>query len=579
MKSILSIGLICVLFSFVTLARDDGGWSSSGGGETADDKHNPWLIEDFFHRDNPKTWCIQHGGEDNFSLSKIEAKQKIQTSIDLITNQLDKKWPGPNIFSLLGFGSLSFYTTGPIPKELIGKVGDPSAYELLSENYKKNTYKKLATRFLFENNCNDSTDLKFLLGVIEGKEFNYLKDNYSLVRKRKLVAITIRTQYEAGYDFGSSLDTLEGKGFIWIAPDLGVESLLSSKNVHSREPAPNEIWDLDDELINIGSFGSDSKISLDKSAVAPFIPVVLHEIAHAYGIKHKEQERFARPIVYDDMLSHALEVASVDDLMEERALELIVNDGYCMKKTIYNFLKSIGHNENVSPLHTINQKYSIKPSENFDKFRVAYRLPVYPTSLHGEDVSSYYSFPNYLQTNDHHLKDLLSETYAVEIEYGFGKFLLQDDEVSSFVKNSSHNYPSKFKLVKLNNAPIYNKNNPDYKMSLLAEYSISGLSYTSSHVTSIPFEMAFPDFPGSESFEDYYSEAFRTFYSNDISFIFKTEDNVSYSVSLNGRSLSFLNLSSFIRTTIKLRDKLYSLSGHEVESEEFPVPFYLDFLK
>jgi hypothetical protein len=202
--------LFYILLFLITLAPTSfAGSITSSGGNILDDSANPWFLE------NTKDvhYCIEwdrgafHADESQVRSSIAEAFDFWQRA--LRENQEDPPFPGQDA-------------------EPYGRV-------------------RIGTqKFIREEECDDSTELRFQLGVLSPEQAKILAD------PRKYVGAAVRTSYDR--------INMRARGFIYLAADMG--KLRPDAEIFARRP-----WEA------LSGFALKA--------------VLRHEIGHIFGFSHE----------------------------------------------------------------------------------------------------------------------------------------------------------------------------------------------------------------------------------------------------------------------------------------------------
>lgn len=176
------ITVVGVLFTASAYAGG-GGWGSSGG-ELLRDMQNPWWVKNT----SEVRYCIQVD-EKSLSLNVDQIPAMIELAIsywqkefNTFPKYLDESFGYEPLFKLTGVGSQSFKKT----------------------------------------ECDGSEDLRFQFGFGTLTE----EQRKKLVEPRNYVEVAVRTEYDE--------EQLRGKGFIFIASDVGPNAFYSNPNMIER---------------------------------------------------------------------------------------------------------------------------------------------------------------------------------------------------------------------------------------------------------------------------------------------------------------------------------------------------------
>lgn len=203
-------------------------WISSGG-ESFYDAKNPWFLA---HKKSV-SWCLKIDQE-NFSASEEQALQSIQLALNYWKEEFNRGQIGPGKYLHFPLGNNEFI-------------------------YSEGECKDQDLRFLFGSAALSSTERAYL----EKLQNQSGKENEAL---RNYIGVSVRTEYDS--------TQLIGKGFIYIASDLGSQKYLT------RGDLIEKAW-------------SHSRI---------LSWALLHEIGHTFGIPHSGNS-FMSEIFMDQLLS------------------------------------------------------------------------------------------------------------------------------------------------------------------------------------------------------------------------------------------------------------------------------------
>ena len=168
-----------------TSTLSDGGWSSSGGGEFIYDRHNPW-----FMGNEPVKWCINHGGNSNFSLAETDAKSSIEYVLQVFSEQLSyvqdtninnvyynealDSLMCPVAFVDLDASSDPLDKVKGICKDLVrNKLETPPASILKKQKSESKTLLRMSESFVYTSDCS-TADLEFNLGNVNDPKIQLL---------------------------------------------------------------------------------------------------------------------------------------------------------------------------------------------------------------------------------------------------------------------------------------------------------------------------------------------------------------------------------------------------------------------
>lgn len=277
---LLSFTLMAITFSSSLLAGN--GWSSSGGGEYIIDKNNPW----FMGNESVK-WCINYGGEENFSLSLVNSKIEIEKAIEDLSSQIK------SVNSHEGYVPGRKGNGNRWRKCSVVKSESGNGWEDMCDADADSDYElvNLSEKFTFINNCADA-DLEFNLGNYQDEKIQSLISEVGSEKFLKIAGIAIRTNY--------SQETLRAKGFIYIAADKGKQQykgarnlIVSSKNIwNSYELLNPEAPFLENLYTSSGRRDLQDKFKLKFKSytMGRLRPVVAHEFGHVLGFSHNHDK-------------------------------------------------------------------------------------------------------------------------------------------------------------------------------------------------------------------------------------------------------------------------------------------------
>jgi len=400
---LLSLAISALTFSSSLFAGN--GWSSSGGGEYIIDKNNPW-----FMGDEPVKWCINYGGEENFSLSLASSKIEIEKAIEDLSAQIE------SVNSHQGY--VAFRKGNGNRWRKCSVVKQDNKWEDMCEadsNYEGLV--NLSEKFTFINNC-EAADLEFNLGNYQDEKIQSLILEVGSEKFLKIAGIAIRTNY--------SQETLRAKGFIYIAADKGNQQYkgarnlnISSKNIwnsyellNSEAPFPKNLY----ASSGRGDLQDKFKLKFKDYTMGRLRPVVAHEFGHVLGFSHNHDK----------------------NIMDEDYPSNIIADGFVFKG---NYLREskiiskalievdgehrIGYEWDNSRLHPSDKKIELKPTiPNIWEF--LFNIP--KKYKYGGNYSLFFVFDiDHFETKKHHLQVLTFDkdqfeyislqNYKIELTY------------------------------------------------------------------------------------------------------------------------------------------------------------------
>jgi len=303
----LTILLIFSMFASLSFARDDdGGWTSAGGGEFIVDRHNPWFLGD-----GPVSWCISHGGKDNFSLSKEDSKIEIERGIESLLSQLK-----------------------PIYKSILGVVYNQYNNGTFEASYAQDA-NRYSLNYVYKENCSDDVDLVYILGDINHKYAKSLLKKHGEEKFRRMAGIAIRTSYDP--------TQFRAKGFIYIAADKGPLSYSETRNVYINS---STIWDnikKVDPNLRADRF-LHPNIKLKKSAYGPLVAVAAHEFGHTLGYQHSRDWFFSGQDSWASEMNSTYQIPfyvweKPIQIMDQDLPSVVIGNGFIPKTA---FFESVG---------------------------------------------------------------------------------------------------------------------------------------------------------------------------------------------------------------------------------------------
>lgn len=262
------ITLTLFSISFYAFAKgDDGGWSSSGGGEYIINQNNPW-----FMGNETVKWCIDHGGEDKFSLPFNLAKIEVAKGIAILVDQLKIVNTHSSVAHYSSLKNGQFLRTCS-SKNCDGfwDIGDG---EFMSDN------------FTFTPDCSKA-DLEVILGNYNNEKIKNFIAEIGVEKFQRIAGVAMRTEY--------SEDTFKGKGFIYIAADKGEIQYAGARNIVFQSKT---IWDTHKKLnenapvpdvvkTDANTINAILKnLKFKEFTIGVLAPIIAHEFSHVLGFKH-----------------------------------------------------------------------------------------------------------------------------------------------------------------------------------------------------------------------------------------------------------------------------------------------------
>lgn len=268
-------------FSFLLLANSpmnalaksgDDGWSSSGGGEFIINENNPWFIG------NEKVkWCLNHGGDDKFSLNLNDSKMEVERGLNVLISQLKEV----NTHSSV------------IPRSNFGNFNGETTRKTYDQDFPETENTKITDEYEFTGNCEEA-DLEIILGNYEDPKIKTLIEMHGKLKFQYLAGVAIRTSYDT--------EKRRGKGFIYIASDKGELQYRGARNTmfpnktiwdtaakyRTNAPVPHRFsggkqMPFSTELILHDDF---PYLFMKDQVYGTLAPVIAHEFGHTLGLKH-----------------------------------------------------------------------------------------------------------------------------------------------------------------------------------------------------------------------------------------------------------------------------------------------------
>jgi hypothetical protein len=262
-------------------SEEDGGWVWAGGGEHIVNQHNPW-----FMGPTPVKYCIDHGGDELFSLSKERSKITVANAINNLTDQLKSinKHDGYYLGNTINVSNV--LKCGVFVSDSRSFINWGRSCKAATEDAAPNTM-YMSDRFIYTNNC-ENADLEIILGNINNPKIQKLKNNIGTTNFQRIAGVSIRTHY--------SEDSLRGKGFIYIAADKGS---LQYSGDRSKKIMSDNIWNIKQQipeqalfpdniegLTEVTSNATYLGFKLQRYVVGPLEPIMVHELGHIFGFVH-----------------------------------------------------------------------------------------------------------------------------------------------------------------------------------------------------------------------------------------------------------------------------------------------------
>jgi hypothetical protein len=265
------------------LNSETPGWNGAGGGEYITDRNNPW-----FMGTEAVKWCVNHGGEKNFSLSIDDAVFDIHKAFNILTKQVAPIYQERSYPYMMEISDRRLRQVS-LREDLV--CGASMIFPLSPENNSFDEYclntqrhvdefklsKRISINHRYVENCADA-DLEFILGNTEDEKVKKLRSSIGEDKFLKIAGLAFRTEY--------STETLRGKGFIYIAADKGPNAYKGEKGNRFKG---NNIWNQVNELPQDTPVVYGSELFKDRY-MGPFIPVVTHELGHTMGFQHNHKK-------------------------------------------------------------------------------------------------------------------------------------------------------------------------------------------------------------------------------------------------------------------------------------------------
>lgn len=198
------LNLIFLFFSIQTFAG--GGWISSGG-EIFKFDRNPWFVA----KNTPQAKYCLTIDKSSVSASEEQVRNSLLTAINWWKKELFNSKPSgsnnPNVIPL-NRNNNSIFSPGPLTGGGLFQTG-PEQF--------------------IENCINSDLEIKVGFSTLTDEEKQYLQGTNSSSQTNKIysyIGVTVRKEYD--------LKTLKGKGFIYIASDMGPNAYKNSGELISQ---------------------------------------------------------------------------------------------------------------------------------------------------------------------------------------------------------------------------------------------------------------------------------------------------------------------------------------------------------
>lgn len=373
----------------LSFAGEDGGWSSSGGGEFVTNQHNPWFYKKVTDQNKKVTWCISHGGDKNFSITFDQAKKEIETAMKMMAVEIQ---------STFQTNRCLYYNTG------LGRFTTMFCKGASNEP----TGQYLNTNFAFTENCSDKTDLTFILGNPNHANFKEMLKRHGKDKVTKFGGLAVRTSYKVTYD-----KMIESKGFIYIGADRG-EYRYSGVGALLGGGQSRDIWN--DRYL--GETDEDLKhlvhphIDQNKEIATPFLATIIHELGHVYGFQHRPVDPGSNiQSSFNTAVRHGNEIYWLDGykihIMDESFVAKVISYQGLPMKTLKNTIGYFGLGINKTSGYTLGSFFF------HEDLRIAVRLGVNPQKRR----------ENSLGLIDNNVRKLLENQKALFFEFSNKKIV------------------------------------------------------------------------------------------------------------------------------------------------------------
>lgn len=409
MKKILIVQFAFIAFFSLVFASEDDGWSSSGGGEFVTDEYNPWFFKAYSDNKSKVRWCIEHGGDDYFSLSYEESKLRIEKSLKRFEEEINQYSHEMNY----------------LKKSDRGYTWHHVAFGMLGVNDNQNKALRLNVDFEFMDKCQEDTELTVILGNHRNEAVKKVIQKNGPERFKKIAGVAIRTSY----DYLSQIPV--SKGFIYIAADKGEFSYSGVNFVERGGPFWNKQLNADVELPEKNKMNPN--FDINKNIFDPFSAVFLHEIGHVYGFKHTHPKASNRDRGFNDTVkydSHIWFDGFKDNIMSEDFPARVISEGGVPRNSLIAMLSHFGPGINKLQLLKMRNKVIQKP------IRIGFKLKYHHNIWDGRKQK--------IENLEEPLKKYLMDRHSLMLAVGPKKTNLYSlrlsQKIYSCVKNTD--YPS-----------------------------------------------------------------------------------------------------------------------------------------
>ncbi len=231
-------------------------------------KDSPWFLGK-----KAITYCIDHGGPQQFSLPLEKAKKIIKSVVPNFFRGVQKRnLNGTDSFRIAGLEWLSDENQSYFSP----------VWEYEEDHYTSGKLLFLSDQAEYISNC-DEADLEIILGNVKNPKVQKVISQTSEADFKRFAGLAVLTEYDrANY---------RGKGFIYLAADKGK---LQYSGIRGGQA--NLIWSnhaiLDDQMTQDNlppafNFFVDTNVKRNYESVLR--SVLLHELGHVLGIKHTPQ--------------------------------------------------------------------------------------------------------------------------------------------------------------------------------------------------------------------------------------------------------------------------------------------------